>query len=130
MTMQDPIADRFTRIRNGQQASHPSVSLPSSGQKEAICALLKKEGYIDDYSVDSGSKPSLNVQLRYFEGRAVIEEIKRVSRPGLRIYKAADELPKVRGGFGIAIVSTNKGLMTDREARAQGVGGEVIGTVF
>jgi len=130
MTMQDPIADLFTRIRNGQQASHPSVSLPSSGQKEAICALLKREGYIDDYSVDSAGKPSLNVQLRYFEGRAVIEEIKRVSRPGLRIYKAADELPKVRGGFGIAIVSTNKGLMTDREARAQGVGGEVIGTVF
>ena len=92
--------------------------------------MLKSEGYIDSYSVEEGAKPTLNVQLRYHDGRAVIEEIKRVSRPGLRIYKPSDELPRVRGGFGVAILSTNKGLMTDRDARAQGVGGEVLCTVF
>ena len=130
MTMQDPIADLLTRIRNGQQAHHPSVSLPSSKLKQAVCEVLKSEGYIDSYSVEEGAKPTLNVQLRYHDGRAVIEEIKRVSRPGLRIYKPSDELPRVRGGFGVAILSTNKGLMTDRDARAQGVGGEVLCTVF
>lgn len=130
MTMQDPIADLLTRIRNGQQAHHPSISLPSSGLKRAICEVLKKEGYIGDYSVEGGNKPTLNVELRYHGGRAVIEEIKRVSRPGLRIYKPSDELPRIRGGFGVAILSTNKGLMTDRDARAQGIGGEVLCTVF
>ncbi|MEZ5560890.1 MAG: 30S ribosomal protein S8 [Pseudomonadales bacterium] len=130
MTMQDPIADLLTRVRNAQRAQQPDVSMPSSKLKAAICEVLKKEGYIDGYAVQGDKQPKLNVQLRYHEGNAVIEEIKRVSRPGLRVYKASDELPKIRGGFGIAIVSTSKGLMTDREARAQGVGGEVLCTVF
>lgn len=130
MTMQDPIADLLTRIRNGQQAHHPSVSMPSSTVKQAICEVLQKEGYIDGFAVDGESKPTLNVQLRYHNGRPVIEEIKRVSRPGLRVYKPSDEAPRVRGGFGVAILSTNRGLMTDRDARAQGIGGEVLCTVF
>lgn len=130
MTMQDPIADLLTRIRNAQQARHPSVSMPSSKLKVAICEVLKREGYIDAYQVDGDAKPTLSVDLRYHQGRPVIEEIRRVSRPGLRNYRAATELPKVRDGFGISIVSTNKGVMTDREAKAQGFGGEVLCTVF
>lgn len=130
MTMQDPIADMLTRIRNAQSAHHPAVSIPSSKLKVSICEVLKREGYIDDYQVDQGAKPTLNVTLRYYKGKPVIEELKRVSRPGLRAYKGAGELPKVRGGFGVSIVSTNKGVMTDREARAQGIGGEVLCTVF
>jgi small subunit ribosomal protein S8 len=130
MTMQDPVADMLTRIRNAQQANHPSVSMPSSTLKVAICEVLKREGYIDGFSVDGGAKPELSVTLRYFKGRPVIEELRRVSRPGLRAYRPNDELPKVRGGLGVSIVSTNKGVMTDREARAQGVGGEVLCTVF
>jgi small subunit ribosomal protein S8 len=130
MTMQDPIADLLTRIRNAQRASHESVEMPCSKMKAAVCEVLKEEGYIGDYSVDDAAKPTLSIGLRYHEGRPVIEEIKRISRPGLRIYKACDELPTVRGGLGVAIVSTNKGVMTDRQARAMGVGGEVLCTVF
>ncbi len=130
MTMQDPIADLLTRIRNAQLASHPDVAMPSSKVKMAICQVLKDEGYIDSFDVSTDSKPELNVQLRYHEGRPVIEEIHRVSRPGLRIYKESGDLPNVRGGLGVAVISTNKGLMTDRSARAQGVGGEVMFTVF
>jgi small subunit ribosomal protein S8 len=130
MTMQDPIADLLTRIRNAQQANHPSVSMPSSKLKVAICEVLKREGYIEGFTVDSGARPELEVTLRYYNGRPVIEELQRVSRPGLRAYRANEDLPKVRGGLGVSIVSTNKGVMTDREARAQGVGGEVLCTVF
>lgn len=130
MSMQDPVADLLTRIRNAQRAQHEEVTLPSSRTKVAICKVLENEGYIDGYSVGEGAKPTLTVVLRYHGGRPVIEEIKRVSRPGLRIYKACDELPEVRGGLGVAIVSTNQGLLTDRAARAAGVGGEVICTVF
>lgn len=130
MTMQDPISDMLTRIRNAQQAHHPGVSLPSSKLKVAICQVLEREGYIDGYDVAEGEKPTLNVALRYHGGRPVIEEIKRASRPGLRSYKGSGELPRIRGGFGVSIISTNKGVMTDREARSQGVGGEVLCTVF
>jgi len=130
MTMQDPIADMLTRIRNAQAAHHPAVRIPSSKLKVAICEVLEQEGYIDGYQVEEGGKPTLNVTLRYHRGRPVIEEIQRVSRPGLRTYKGTGALPRVRGGFGVSIVSTNKGVMTDRDARAQGVGGEVLCTVF
>ncbi|GGO89315.1 30S ribosomal protein S8 [Marinobacterium nitratireducens] len=130
MSMQDTLADMFTRIRNGHMAQKQAVSMPSSKQKVAIAKVLKEEGYIADYAVEGDVKPVLNVELKYFEGKPVIEEIKRVSRPSLRIYKAANDLPKVAGGLGVAIVSTNKGVMTDRAARAAGVGGEVICTVF
>lgn len=130
MSMQDPISDLLTRIRNAQLASHTEVSMPSSKAKVALCAVLRSEGYIGSYEVDEGVKPTLNVQLRYHEGAAVIEEISRVSRPGLRVYKASDELPTVRGGLGVAIISTNRGLMTDRAARTAGIGGEVLCTVF
>jgi len=130
MTMQDPIADLLTRVRNAQAARHAAVSMPSSKIKVAICEVLKDEGYIEEFQVDGSAKHLLNVTLRYHEGQPVIEEIKRVSRPGLRIYKACDELPDVRGGLGVAIISTNRGVMTGRNARAQGVGGEVLCTVF
>jgi len=130
MTMQDPIADLLTRLRNAQQARHASVSMPSSKIKVAVCDVLKREGYIEDFRVDGDAKPTLSVELRYYQGRPVIEEIRRVSRPGLRAYKGATELPRVRDGFGISIVSTSKGVMTDREAKAQGFGGEVLCTVF
>ncbi|MFU8816560.1 MAG: 30S ribosomal protein S8 [Pseudomonadales bacterium] len=130
MTMQDPVADLLTRIRNAQQARHPSVSIPSSKLKVAICEVLKQEGYIESYVVDGAAKPTLSVELRYYQGRPVIEEIKRMSRPGLRNYKGADRLPQVRDGFGVSIVSTSKGVMTDREAKAHGFGGEVLCTVF
>jgi len=127
--MTDPIADMFTRIRNGQSAAKVAVAMPSSKVKVAIANLLKEEGYISDYSVSTEAKPQLDVTLKYFEGKEVIEVIKRVSRPGLRIYKSCDELPKVLAGMGIAIVSTSKGLMTDRAARSAGIGGEVLGFV-
>lgn len=129
MSLQDPIADMFTRVRNGQQAKKVSVSMPSSKLKIAVAKLLKEEGYITDYVVAGDVKPELSVELKYFEGKAVIESLQRVSRPGLRIYKKRDELPKVMGGLGIAIVSTSKGLMTDRAARGAGIGGEIIGFV-
>jgi len=127
--MTDPIADMFTRIRNGQSAAKVAVQMPSSKVKVAIANLLKEEGYISDYSVAGDVKPELSVTLKYFEGKEVIEKIKRVSRPGLRIYKSCDELPQVLAGMGIAIVSTSKGLMTDRAARSAGIGGEVLGFV-
>ena len=130
MSMQDTLADMLTRIRNGHMAEKQAVSMPSSKMKVSVAEVLKAEGYITDYSVEGDAKPVLNVELKYFEGKPVIEEIKRVSRPGLRIYKGAGELPKVAGGLGVAIISTNKGVMTDRAARAAGVGGEVICTVF
>lgn len=130
MTMQDPIADMLTRIRNAQRANHPSVAMPSSRLKVAVCEVLKSEGYIEDFRVENGTKAELSVTLRYHQGRPVIETMKRISRPGLRTYRATGALPKVMGGLGISIVSTNKGVMTDREARAQGIGGEVLCTVF
>lgn len=129
MSMQDPIADMFTRIRNGQLASKVAVAMPSSKQRVAIAEVLKAEGYITDYAVSGDVKPVLEVTLKYFEGKRVIDTIERVSRPGLRIYKKKDELPKVLGGLGIAIVSTSKGVMTDRAARNAGMGGEIIGYV-
>jgi len=127
--MTDPIADMFTRIRNGQSAAKVAVAMPSSKLKVAIANLLKEEGYISDFSVSTDAKPQLDVVLKYFEGKEVIEVIKRVSRPGLRIYKNSNELPKVLAGMGIAIISTSKGLMTDRAARNAGIGGEVLGFV-
>jgi small subunit ribosomal protein S8 len=127
--MTDPIADMFTRIRNGQSATKVAVTMPSSKVKVALANLLKEEGYISDYAVTTDAKPQLEVTLKYFEGKEVIESIKRVSRPGLRIYKGRDELPKVQAGLGISIVSTSKGLMSDRAARSAGLGGEIIGYV-
>jgi small subunit ribosomal protein S8 len=128
--MSDPIADMLTRIRNGQTANKSSVRMPASKKKLAIAKVLKDEGYIADFAeVDLDGKPGLGITLKYFQGAPVIEFVKRVSRPGLRIYKNRNELPKVRGGLGIAIVSTSKGVMTDREARKQGHGGEVVAYV-
>jgi small subunit ribosomal protein S8 len=128
--MSDPIADMLTRIRNGQAAGKVSVTLPASKKKLAIANVLKSEGYIADVNTtEVDGKPVMEITLKYFQGQPVIEMVKRVSRPGLRIYKGRDDLPKVRGGLGIAIVSTSRGLMTDREARKQGHGGEVIAFV-
>lgn len=130
MSMTDPIADMLTRIRNGQSARKESVKLPSSKMKVAIAKVLKDEGYITDYSVESiGPHKEMTIVLKYYNGMPVIEKVKRVSKPGLRIYKSKEELPKVLGGLGIAIVSTSKGVMTDRAARAIGHGGEVVCTV-
>lgn len=127
MSMSDPIADMLTRIRNAQTSEKPSVSMPASKLKASIAKVLKDEGYIDDFAVRSNEgKPTLEIGLKYYAGRPVIERIERVSRPGLRIYKAAREIPNVMNGLGIAIVSTSQGVMTDRRARAQGVGGEVL----
>ncbi|MGY8785581.1 MAG: 30S ribosomal protein S8 [Pseudomonadales bacterium] len=131
MSMSDPIADLLTRIRNAQMAKLPTVSMPSSKMKVAIAQVLQDEGYIASYQVDeNGGKPILNIDLKYFQGKPVIEEIKRASRPGLRSYKGKENLPKVRAGLGISIMSTNKGLMTETQARAAGIGGEVLCTVF
>lgn len=128
--MQDPIADLLTRIRNAQRAGHGAVTLPSSKLKAAICRVLRDEGYIGAFHLTDGAKPEITIALRYHERAPVIEELRRVSRPGLRIYKASDEIPKVRDGLGVAIVSTDRGVMTDRAARRAGVGGEVLCTVF
>ena len=131
MSMSDPIADLLTRLRNAQMAKLPKIVCPSSKSKVAICRVLQDEGYIAGFTVvEEDKKPVLTVDLKYYQGRPVIEEIKRESKPGLRIYRGKDELPKNRGGLGIAIVSTHKGLMTDKQARAAGVGGEVLCTVF
>ena len=125
--MTDPIADMLTRIRNGLSAGKTDVTMPLSKQKKAIAQVLTDEGYISGFSEgESNGKPTLNVELKYFKGKPVIEKMKRVSRPGLRIYKANDELPKVMGGLGVAIVSTSKGVMSDRAARKAGHGGEVL----
>ncbi len=130
MSMTDPIADMLTRIRNGQTSAKKSITLPSSKLKAAIAKVLKDEGYISDYSIETnGNRALMTIALKYYNGMPVIEKVKRVSRPGLRIYKSKDELPKVLGGLGITIVSTSKGVMTDRAARAIGHGGEVICTV-
>ncbi|PCJ26422.1 MAG: 30S ribosomal protein S8 [SAR86 cluster bacterium] len=131
MSMSDPIADFLTRIRNAQMAQLPNVAMPSSKIKVALSEVLQSEGYITGYEVDENAgKPVINVELKYYQGKPVIEEIKRVSRPGLRSYKGKEDLPKNRAGLGIAIVSTNKGLMTDKQAQAAGIGGEVLCTVF
>ncbi|GHG78149.1 30S ribosomal protein S8 [Alishewanella longhuensis] len=129
MSLQDPVADMFTRIRNGQSANKVAVKMPSSKLKVAIAKVLKDEGYIGDFAVSGDVKPELEITLKYFQGKSVIETIDRVSRPSLRIYKKRGELPKVMGGLGVAIVSTSKGLMTDRAARKVGIGGEIIGYV-
>jgi len=130
MSMSDPIADMLTRIRNGQAVGKTAVTMPGTKVKSAIATVLKDEGYISGFSVaDVDGKSELKVELKYFQGKPVMEMIKRVSRPGLRIYKGRDELPKVRGGLGIAIISTSKGVMTERAARAAGHGGEVIAYV-
>jgi len=127
MSMTDPIADMLTRIRNGQKARKVSVSMPASTVKVAVANVLKDEGYIGKFETSGeGASKSLSVELRYFEGKPVIENVKRISKPGLRVYRSKDELPKVLGGLGIAVVSTSAGVMSDRQARAQGVGGEVI----
>ena len=127
MSMSDPIADMLTRIRNGQSAEKQNVAMPSSTVKVSIAKVLKDEGYIEDFAVrDEAGKPILDVRLKYYAGRPVIEKIERISRPGLRVYRGRDELPKVMNGLGVAIVSTSKGVMTDRAARTTGVGGEVL----
>lgn len=131
MSMTDPIADFLTRIRNAQMAQMPEVSCPSSKVKIAISEVLQAEGYINGFEVqEAEGKPVLNVDLKYFNGKPVIEEIKRVSRPGLRSYKGKDELPEVRAGLGIAIMTTSNGLMTAKQAQEAGIGGEVLCTVF
>jgi small subunit ribosomal protein S8 len=127
MSMSDPIADMLTRIRNAQLAEKLSVAMPSSRVKASIAQVLKDEGYIDDFKVrDEDGKSTLEIALKYYAGAPVIEKIERVSRPGLRIYKGRDDIPKIMNGLGIAIVSTSKGVMTDRKARATGIGGEVL----
>ncbi|MBI3147563.1 MAG: 30S ribosomal protein S8 [Betaproteobacteria bacterium] len=127
MSMSDPIADMLTRIRNAQLANKVSVAMPSSRLKIAIAQVLKDEGYIDGLKVaGEEKKPQLELALRYYAGRPVIEKIERISKPGLRIYKSKEDLPRVMNGLGVAIVSTSRGVMTDRKARANGVGGEVL----
>lgn len=130
MSMQDPVADLLTRIRNAQSAGHAELTLPGSKTKAAICRVLRDEGYIGGFQVEGDVKPLLSIRLRYHEGEPVIEELKRVSRPGLRVYRSCQELPKVRGGLGVAVVSTDRGVVADRAARQAGVGGEVLCTVF
>lgn len=130
MSMSDPIADMLTRIRNGQSAGKQTVCMPASKLKKSVAEVLRDEGYILGYEdTEIDGKPALEVKLKYFQGTPVIEVLRRVSRPGLRIYKGRDELPKVRGGLGVAIISTSKGVMADRQAREQGHGGEVIAYV-
>jgi small subunit ribosomal protein S8 len=127
MSMSDPIADMLTRIRNAQLAEKLSVAMPSSRVKASIAQVLKDEGYIDEFKVrEEDGKSTIEIALKYYAGAPVIEKIERVSRPGLRIYKGRDDIPKIMNGLGIAIVSTSKGVMTDRKARATGIGGEVL----
>lgn len=127
MSMTDPIADMLTRIRNGQKARKVSVTMPASKSKEAVASVLKDEGYVTGFAVSGeGAEKELTVDLKYFDGVPVIERIERASRPGLRIYRGKEELPKVLGGLGVAIVSTSAGVMSDRQAREKGIGGEVI----
>ncbi len=128
--MTDPIADMLTRIRNALSAGKLNVNMPDSKQKRAIAQVLKDEGFIADFAqAEADAKPVLNIDLKYYQGKPVIENIKRISRPGLRIYKGKNELPKVMGGLGVAIISTSKGLMSDRAARKAGFGGEILCTV-
>lgn len=127
MSMSDPIADMLTRIRNAQSVNKPVVSMPASKLKTAIAGVLKDEGYIEDFAVQAiDGKPQLNISLKYYAGRPVIEKIDRVSRPGLRVYRGSQDIPKVMNGLGVTIVSTSKGVMTDRKAQAAGIGGEVL----
>lgn len=127
MSMSDPISDMLTRIRNAQRAEKATVSMPSSKLKVSIAKVLLDEGYIEEFQVvDNGNKPEIIITLKYYAGEPVIERIDRVSRPGLRIYKGVDDMPKVMGGLGVVIVSTSQGVMTDRKARAAGIGGEVL----
>ncbi len=131
MSMQDPIADMLTRIRNAQMAAKVDVKMPASKVKTAIAKVLADEGYIGEYGVvEAGAKSELTIELKYFEGKSVIAEIDRASRPGLRYYSGASDLPRIRGGLGIAIVSTSQGVMSERAARSAGIGGEVLCTVF
>ena len=127
MSMHDPIADMLTRIRNAQLVGHAEVTMPASGLKSAIAKVLKDEGYIEGFTVrENEGKPELEIGLKYYADKPVIEKIERVSTPGLRVYKGRDELPRIMNGLGVAIVSTSKGVMTDRKARATGLGGEVL----
>lgn len=126
MSMQDPVADMLTRIRNGQSANKYSVKMPSSSFKKSIVKLLKQEGYIKDFNITGDSKLELEIILKYFKGKPVVEVIKRISRPSLRIYRKKNKLPKVLSGLGIALISTSQGIMTDRTARKSGLGGEII----
>ena len=131
MSMQDPISDMLTRLRNEQMAGKKFVEMPGSKIKAALASVLKEEGYIASFDVDNTTvKPRLSIELKYFDGKPVIAEIERVSKPSLRRYAGKGELPQVRGGLGVAIVSTSHGVMTDRAARAAGVGGEILCTVF
>ena len=130
MSMQDPVADMLTCIRNAHHRSKPEVVMPSSKLKASVAKVLQDEGYIEGFSVSEEVKPKLILNLKYFEGKPVIEEIIRISKPSLRQYSGSNDLPKVRSGLGIAIVSTSKGVMTDRAARAAGIGGEILCTVF
>lgn len=127
MSMTDPIADMLTRIRNGQKARKVSVSMPSNRAKISVAKVLQDEGYIVGYSTETeGVKTELTVELKYYEGTPVIENVQRISRPGLRVYSGKEDLPKVLGGLGVAIISTSAGVMSDRQARKQGIGGEVL----
>ena len=127
MSMSDPIADMLTRIRNAQSTNKPVVSMPASKLKSSIASVLKDEGYIDDFAVQANDgKPQLNISLKYYAGRPVIEKIQRISKPGLRVYRGNQNIPTVMNGLGVTIVSTSKGVMTDRKARAAGIGGEVL----
>ena len=130
MSMQDPIADLFSRINNAQSRRKTSVVVPSSKKKINLLSLLKDKGYIDSYDISDSSKPEIEIKLKYFEGAPVIKELKRISKPGLRQYSSKTKLPEINGGLGIAIISTNKGLMTDIEAKEAGLGGELICSVF
>ena len=127
MSMSDPISDMLTRIRNAQMVGHTEVSMPASRLKAAIAQVLKDEGYIEDFALrDAGPKKELRIGLKYYAGQPVIERLERVSKPGLRVYRGRDDIPKVMNGLGVAILSTSRGVMTDRKARADGVGGEIL----
>ena len=130
MSMQDPIADLFSRINNAQARRKVSVVVPSSNKKISLVSLLKDKGYVDSFNVSDGDKPEIEIKLKYFEGSPVIKELKRISKPGLRQYSDKKGIPEINGGLGIAVISTNKGLMTDQEAREAGLGGELICSVF
>ena len=127
MSMSDPIADMLVRIRNAQMVGHTEVAMPASKLKSAIAQVLKDEGYIEDYALrDDGVKKQLRIGLKYYAGRPVIERLERVSKPGLRVYRGRDDIPRIMNGLGVAILSTSRGVMTDRKARADGVGGEIL----
>jgi small subunit ribosomal protein S8 len=129
MSLQDPISDMLTRVRNAQKATKVNVVMPSSSQKVNIATVLQNEGFISGFKVSDGTKKELTIELKYYQGKPVIESIKRISRPGLRIFRSKNDLPSINGGLGIAIISTSGGLMTEKQARAAGHGGEVICTV-